>query len=95
LGGALPGDVGEEPGSSEDRDDLDGIVADPVDDAERADNQFTEFRLATLGDNATRFGKLLQALGCADKALYHEIRIKWGVFSDVVVNRLKVPDGPR
>ena len=95
MGGALPGDVWEKPGSAEDRDDLDGIVADSVDDAERADDQLPEFGLAAFGDNATRFWKLLQAIGCADEALHHEIRIQWGVFSDVVVNRLEVPNGPR
>jgi hypothetical protein len=95
LGGALPGDVGEEPRSAEDRDDLDGIVAYSVDDAEGPDDQLPEFRLATFGDDATRLRELLQAVGCADETLHHEIRVQWRVFGDVIVNRLEVPDGPR
>lgn len=51
--GALSADVGEEPGGAEDRDDLDGIVADTVDNAEWANDQLAELLLATLGDDAT------------------------------------------
>jgi len=88
LGGALPDEVGEEPGSTEDRDDLDRILADSVDDAERPNNELAELWVATLGDDATRLWELLEAVWSSGESLHNEIRIQGRVLSDVLVNRL-------
>ena len=95
FGGALPGDVREQSRGAEDRDDLDGIVAQAIDNAEWADDQLSELRLTALGNDSPRFWELLQTIGCADEALHHEVGIQWGILSDVGVNRLEVPNRPR
>jgi len=95
LGGALPGYVGKQPGGTEDSDDLDGIVADAVDNAEWTNDQLAEFGLGAFGNDATQFWELLQAIGGADKALHYEISVQGRVLRNMLANGLEIPDGPR
>jgi hypothetical protein len=86
----LPDIVGEEPGTSKDRDDFRLPWSEPIDDAIRAQQNLANHWIGALGHDAARLGKRPQSLDSADEPSHNEFRVPVRVLRDECSDGLKV-----